>query len=373
MKRITFISLASACVGLLFLFQNCGKGFKSAMQTNSDGSLSLTSSSGGSPGTGAPVGVGGGTPAAPPPPYVLLNQWAALPSITPPAARQEHSAIWTGSKMIIWGGFNLSFLGNGSSYDPVAGTWVALPVQGAPSARASHSAVWTGSKMIVWGGCTNQVKTAFVGNGSAYDPIANTWTPISSTGAPTARCAHSAVWTGSKMIVWGGYNGAQLSDGGIYDPATDTWAPLAATTAVTARGGHVAVWTGSSMLVWGGYGAAGYLNTGAAFNPATGVWTALGQTGAPTARTQASAVWTGSKMVVTNGFKVIPGTFSYTPNPGYLADGAAYDPATQTWSPISATAAPSARQASTAVWTGNSMIVMGGFGGAFLADVKLYH
>jgi len=31
-----------------------------------------------------------------------------------------------------------------------------------------------------------------------------TWTPTSTTAAPATRKMHTAVWTGSRMIVWGG-------------------------------------------------------------------------------------------------------------------------------------------------------------------------
>jgi hypothetical protein len=34
--------------------------------------------------------------------------------------------------------------------------------------------------------------------------IGDTWTPTNLTGAPDARDSHTAVWTGSEMIVWGG-------------------------------------------------------------------------------------------------------------------------------------------------------------------------
>ena len=51
----------------------------------------------------------------------------------------------------------------------------------------------------------------------------NTWRAISRANAPSARNFHMAVWTGKKMIVWGGGNSvALLNDGGIYDPAADT-------------------------------------------------------------------------------------------------------------------------------------------------------
>src|SRR5437773_6191677 len=36
----------------------------------------------------------------------------------------------------------------------------------------------------------------------------DTWTPTSTTNAPAGRYEHTAVWTGSEMIVWGGDNGS---------------------------------------------------------------------------------------------------------------------------------------------------------------------
>src|SRR2546422_1070361 len=50
----------------------------------------------------------------------------------------------------------------------------------------------------------------------------DTWTPTSTVGAPTGRSLHTAVWTGSRMVVWGGAND---NTGGVYDPATDSWTP----------------------------------------------------------------------------------------------------------------------------------------------------
>ena len=44
------------------------------------------------------------------------------------------------------------YLNDGGRYDPAANTWTALPTSGAPAARDYHTAVWTGSEMIVWGG-----------------------------------------------------------------------------------------------------------------------------------------------------------------------------------------------------------------------------
>jgi hypothetical protein len=55
--------------------------------------------------------------------------------------------------------------------------------------------------------------------GGLYDPATNTWTPTPTGSAPTARADHVAVWTGSRMIVWGGNSrsGLLYSTGGLYD------------------------------------------------------------------------------------------------------------------------------------------------------------
>src|SRR6185503_5110428 len=102
--------------------------------------------------------------------------------------------------------------------DQASNTWTEVTSVGAPSTRYLHTAVWTGSEMIVWGG----IESSSLNTGGRYNPANETWTPISTTGAPSARYYHTAVWTGSEMIVWGGNDGSYLNDGGRYNPATDT-------------------------------------------------------------------------------------------------------------------------------------------------------
>ena len=57
-----------------------------------------------------------------------------------------------------------------------------------------------------------------------------------SNGAPTARCDHSAVWTGREMIVWGGITQTDtFNDGKRYDPATGSWKQMTTVNAPFAR------------------------------------------------------------------------------------------------------------------------------------------
>ena len=162
-----------------------------------------------------------------------------------------------------------------------------------------------------WARAQNRVRNAMVGTSANYtlprisdapNGCVDTWTATSPTNAPSARNYHTAVWTGSEMIIWGGWNGPGLNTGGRYDPSTDTWTATSTTNAPDARLIHTAVWTGSEMIVWGGFdNMPRYSNTGGRYNPATDSWTATSTANAPTARASGTPVWTGSEMIVWGG------------------------------------------------------------------------
>ena len=108
--------------------------------------------------------------------------------------------------------------------------------------------------MIVWGG-DNCFLSCDVNTGGQYNPSTDSWTPTNTTNAPDGRHSHTAVWTGTEMIVWGGFNLGIgiLNTGGRYNPATDSWVATSTTNAPESRTYHTAVWTGSEMIVWGGW------------------------------------------------------------------------------------------------------------------------
>jgi N-acetylneuraminic acid mutarotase len=171
--------------------------------------------------------------------------------------------------MIVWGGYNGSVLNDGGRYNPSANTWATLPGSGTPRARAKHTAVWTGSDMIVWGGTTNLSSGGSLNEGGRYDPAANSWAATPASGAPAARYEHTAVWNGNEMIVWGGSASTTscLNDGARYNPSANTWTALSLAGAPPARGQHTAVWTGSEMIVWGGFNHTNYFNDTWSYTP----------------------------------------------------------------------------------------------------------
>jgi N-acetylneuraminic acid mutarotase len=290
------------------------------------------------------------------------NSW--IPTGKTPTPRRDHVAVWTGSEMIVWGGivpFNFDPAVNantGGKYDPSTDNWTATTTIQAPAGRAFFTAVWTGNEMIVWGGFSDDGSFNYLNTGGRYNPSTDRWLPISTTNAPGGREAHTAVWTGSAMIVWGGLdvlpNGFthHLNTGGVYNPGTDSWTATSTAHAPGARDSHVAVWTGSEMIIWGG----GNDTSGGRYNPNTNSWVPTSTTNAPASRSGPKAVWTGSEMIVWGGFAFVgPGNI-------YFDTGGRYNPSTNSWAATSTTNAPTARSGHTAVWTGNEMIVWGGHG-----------
>ena len=270
--------------------------------------------------------------------------------------RAQHTAIWTGTRMIVWGGYKrdggtLFYLDTGGQYDPTADpvlAWTSTSNTGAPVPRAGHTAVWTGTEMIVWGGTAGT--GVYLGSGGRYAPATNTWT--ATRPGPTARHRHTAIWTGSSMIVWGGQNAGIENSGSRYSPTTDTWSPTPTGAGVPApRSSHAAVWTGTEMVVWGGNSGAD-TNTGGRYNPIAGTWAAT-SVGAnvPAPRLGFTTVWTGSEMLVWGG---------YTTTSGYVNTGSRYAPSSDSWVPIPTSASPEGRTEHTAIWTGTEMIVWGG-------------
>jgi hypothetical protein len=94
--------------------------------------------------------------------------------------------------------YTLPEISNGGTC--VDDTWTSTSFVSVPAARQFHTAVWTGSEMIVWGGNTS---SGFLNTGGRYSPATDSWISTSTTNAPTGRWHHTAVWTGSEMIVWG--------------------------------------------------------------------------------------------------------------------------------------------------------------------------
>ena len=282
-----------------------------------------------------------------------LDTWQPIPAANAPSARDQHTAIWSGQEMIVWGGASAgSFVNTGGRFNPSNQNWTSLSTNSAPTGRIGHVAGWTGSRMIVWGGRNN---FGVLGDGASYDPLADQWVALALANAPSPRVGATVVLAGNRLVVWGGQDqlgtlntGSQLilSTNGV----PTAWVRVTATNAPASRTGHSAIWTGQKMLVWGGQSGGNFVADGAAYDPVADTWSSITLNSGPTARSSHSAVWSGQEMLVFGGE-------AYS---GTLSDGAAYDPLPGKWRALSGTGNPQARSGATAAWSGMVLLVFGG-------------
>ncbi len=279
--------------------------------------------------------------------------WTTMTTTNAPSGRNRFAAAWTGSKMCIWGGTDGTVeFADGSCYDPDADNWTAMTSSGAPDARSGHVGVWTGSEMCIWGGFDGS--GTFFNTGSCYDPSGDSWTAMANADAPVEAFFYdqnSAIWTGSEMCIWGGYNmSGDLNSGGCYDPIDTSWTAISTTNAPIARSNHTAVWTDSLMCIWGGNDTSGdFMDSGGCYNPDDDSWTTMTTEGNPGDRIYHSAVWTGTEMCTYGGMGT---TYNYF--------GGCYNPSTDSWDQMSYYFTPEFRVAMPAIWTGSEFCVWSG-------------
>ncbi len=178
------------------------------------------------------------------------NAWRPL--APPPPTSRSAAHAWTGRQLLVWSG--------------------AAPAGGPPAAAGAPSSPWravadgpplptgglgmtstgpAGAQVLVWGGSSGPPDPP-VGDGLAYRPGTGLW--LSLAGAPIQGRRRAAVaWTGSEMVVLGGFNGRAGADraegSAAYELADGRWRPTAEPPLHAVEGGAVAV--GGSVIAFG--------------------------------------------------------------------------------------------------------------------------
>jgi N-acetylneuraminic acid mutarotase len=230
--------------------------------------------------------------------------------------------------------------------------WTELPPP--PEVRTAAATAWTGTQLLVWGGYVfdgSGNKSPF-DDGFAFDAASRTWSRIPDSPLSWRSDAASA-WTGEELLIWGGWSGECcvpsemfLDDGAAFDPATGRWRRLA--DAPIGERAPFSTWTGEELIVWGSTGRELYLQDGAAYDPSTDSWRPIAE--APLELSDATTVWTGEEMIVF-GSSLDGNNRSETPT----AIGVAYDPDTDTWRELASS--PLSPQAHTAGWPGRGEMI----------------
>lgn len=249
------------------------------------------------------------------------------------AGRQVLATGWTGladpaaaGPVALWAGM----------YDLDEDRWQEVPP--APLSLRDQSAVtWTGSQLVLWGGYgTSRSQTEPGGpvmdDGAVYDLASNTWRPMAD-GPLLGGSVQGTIWTGREVVFqWGYVDVDELPVWVAYDPASDAWRDFPA----PSNGANVTVNAGADLVAFGtGHdenerGEAIFSGTAQVYEAATGAWRDLGVTALPARSGPGQTSWTGSRLVVSVGSAGHPlyalepatGRWSRLPNP---SDGRAED------------------------------------------------
>jgi hypothetical protein len=212
---------------------------------------------------------------------VASGTWQTIASPSGLRPRLAPAVVTVGSDLFVWGGRELTGpteIAGGAYYTASDRSWRVIPDAPIGGRNGDAAAiVWTGTKILVWGGRLDDAR------GAAYTPDTNTWSEISPSPLAARRRAAFA-WTGQELIVWGGESfdptsstTTLRSDGAAYNPATNRWRMLPPT---DFQGRIVtAVWTGTDFVMAGGTSYIGAVPlehaTLAAYNPVRNDWRQL--------------------------------------------------------------------------------------------------
>jgi N-acetylneuraminic acid mutarotase len=212
------------------------------------------------------------------------NRWRRL-ARSPLAPSQSPIGAWTGRELVVLVSgvepnvsskpYPASFA-RAAAYDPASDTWRRIAPTPGRHSWDGATAVWDRHEVLVVGGAViaadgRPLRLARVP--LAYNPRTNCWRRL----APmeSGRTDFAAVWTGKRLLVWGGRTDRRSSaerppSGFAYDTARNRWSRLPQAP-LRGRVDPVAVWTGKAMIVWGGGGLPEYrgFTDGASFTPAT--------------------------------------------------------------------------------------------------------
>ncbi len=323
------------------------------------------------------------------------------------AGRIAEGVVWTGTKMIVWGGLyrgkQIREVIDGAVYDPAADSWkkTATAPSGVTKAVGVASA-WTGTNAVFWGGNAPDGPTVAL----AYTLSSNTWKKLPA-GPLGTRESFSWAWTGTELLIVGGTSGDGFASpvAAALNPKTGGWtqpAPLNALKAFSANG---AIWNGSRVFITGahylcpeqGSSCTKFKNMFVAYDPASDTMKEFDLSKAPVDPKERGALspigWAGTEVALSVADDLSVGLLFFDPTTGAWRTGArppaapgadqtawlgdryvmpapggrlqVYDVANDTWHVIPAGTSPmTTRNESAIVWTGSDLIVWSGYTGA---------
>lgn len=184
------------------------------------------------------------------------DTWSEIGRI--PLGWRDAQAVWTGGEVLVWGSRMGSSIPFAQSYDPAAGAWTQVL---RPWMHQAEEAawVWTGAELLLWGRPRLIDGPDGPPAGVSLRPGATSWGWLPDTDVGSPPGGLQATWTGYGAVFYGGH---PERVGLVYD---GVWRELPP--GGRARLNPVLAWTGTELLVWGGYTSTGPATDLAAWRP----------------------------------------------------------------------------------------------------------
>ena len=310
------------------------------------------------------VGTATPTPTGTPPTPTPTNtppagQWTPIAPVLTPVSRPA-GAFANGKFYVISGEESTGQRpGTVQIFDPVAGTW-SLGPQAKPVGVSNVCAAAIGNLIYVPAGYNG---TSGITNLDVLDASTNTWSTVTSDPVPAPLFAHTCAATGGKLYVAGGSTtGVGGTQAYVYDPAAPAgsrWSAIAPLNVARAYPGGTAI--AGKVYVAGGWGTgtADQKNTVEVYDPATNTWTVLSATMSQ-ARGGPGAYNAGDLLVVCAG--------GWTQ---YYTSCEAYNVVTGgTWSAFPTMV--TGRRTFAYAWGGGALYAASGFAGSFLSQAEKF-
>ncbi len=278
---------------------------------------------------------------------MLLAQWKYRG--TGADSVQGHKAIVYQEDMMIHGTVEPFW-----RYNLHNNTWASVTISGTapPLPCFQHSLNYFNNTMIRFGGEVGDNSNVRTNDLWVFSFMTEKWKQYDNLDPePLARNYHSSIVYESDMIVFGGYNGANMDDLWVLNLSTFKWVDKTPTAKPTARRGHSAVLYDSKMYIFGGFITALSNELWALqLNQSVYEWSQITQnTVKPTGRQLHSAIIFSGKMFVFGG------------QPTSTDVLWKFELVTKIWTEVSVLEPkPTSRNMHTAVVANNKMIIFGG-------------
>jgi len=292
-----------------------------------------------------------------------LNLFATSGMPTMITPREDHTAtLLSNGKVLFAGGYDNDFnvLNTAELYDPVANSFSAISsTMSFARAYATATLLPNGKVLIAGGlGTTDDVPVADI-----YDPVANSFSP-GPTMVAARDTANAVLLPNGKVLIAGGFSGGEVQNSAeLYDPMANSFnsVPLGMTAARYTPAS--ALLSNGNVLIAGGSDNSGIVNSTDIYNPVTNSFTA----GPPLNDVREA----GTATLLPNGKVLIAGGDD---NSGYPVATELYDPVANSFAVGPSMNTGRELTANPALLPNGKVLIAGGwvFGSGVLASTELY-